>query len=536
MQKAVVASEEQWPSEVERLRQEVERLRREKSDLELLMEMNIEYSDSVEEGLLHNLDSTKHRLRQEIVKLRQEIQELHTRVADLQREKSDLELLIKLNVEYADFIEDGLLDKVESTIRESERQFRLMSETIPVPIFVSRIADMRIVFANEPASELLGVIHERLTDHRAEEFYLTEDQQAMRRILEQEGYISRYEMQIQRFDGHRRWVLVSARPLIFDALPCVLTALYDMTERKQAEAEITALNEQLELRVEERTVELQQANQALRQSLEQLRLTQHQLVQAEKSVALAGLVAGIAHEINNPVGIGVTSASYLEQQTQEILAMYEQDTMTRTALEQYFQTAQESATIILRNLQRAAEQVKSFKQVAVDQTSSERRRFSVKAYMDDLMISLHPKFRHTQHTVTIMCPDNLAITSYPGVFSQIMTNLVINTLTHGFEHQDQGAITIDVRQENDMLRLEFRDNGRGMSAEECSRAFDAFYTTKRGQGGTGLGLHIVYNLVTQKLGGTISCESRPGGGTAFILHIPIFFSEHVDYQQPGSGD
>jgi hypothetical protein len=135
----------------------------------------------------------------------------------------------------------------------------------------------------------------------------------------------------------------------------------------------------------------------------------------------------------------------------------------------------------------------------------------------------------------VNCPDNIEMTSYPGVFSQIMTNLLINTLTHGFEHQQQGAITIDIRPEDDIVRLEFQDNGRGMSAEECSRAFDAFYTTKRGQGGTGLGLHIVYNLMTQKLGGQISYESTPGEGTTFILHIPFFPKQNEHHLQGGGG-
>ena len=516
-----VVSEASLSAEVARLRDDVERLRREKSELEVLMEMNIEHSDFVEDELLQNLDATRHRLRKEIAKLRQEIHALHQRIRDLQCEKTDLELLVKLNVEHADFIEEDLLNKIESTIRDSERQFRLISETVPVPILVNRIDNLEIVFANEPAHELLSTRSELLIGQHIARFYRPEDVQTIRRIMARDDVISQYEMPVQRLNGHQRWVLLSARSLMFDARACVLTALYDMTERKQAEQEITALNEQLEYRVSERTIELQHANQALQESLDQLRLAQNQLIQAEKSVALAGLVAGIAHEINNPIGIGVTSASYLDQQTRDIVAMYTQDTMTRSALEHYFRTAQESSTIILRNLQRAAEQIKSFKQVAVDQTISERRPFAVKDYLDELMLTLYPKFKHTRHTITVECPEEIVITSYPGVLSQILTNLVINSLMHGFERQEQGDIRITVSQECETLYLDFRDNGRGMTVEECSRAFDAFYTTKRGQGGSGLGLHIVYNLVTQKLGGTIACDSSPGTGTIFRLCLPL---------------
>lgn len=503
------------------LRQEITTLRREKTELEELMEVNIAYSDVVEEQLLSDLEATRKGLLLEIKNLRQEIQNLYQQVADLQQEKADLEILIDLNIQHSDIIEEDLLKKVETTLRESERQFRLISQTIPVPILVNRLADMAILFVNKPASELFGLPVEQLLASKTEKFYAHTDWQMIHKLLSEQGDVENYEMQIRREDGTFRWVILSAQLLTFNNTPCLLNALYDMTERKQAEQEIRLLNEQLELRVEKRTKELQQANQALRHSIETLKLTQEQLIQAEKSVALAGLVAGIAHEINNPVGIGVTSASYLEQQTRELRTMYKQGTMTRSTLEKYLESAAEAAVIILRNLQRAAEQVKSFKQVAVDQTSSEQRRFKLKTYIDDLMLSLHPKFKHTNHTITIHCPEEIEITSYPGAFSQIITNLVINTLTHGFERKTQGEIVLEVMAEDNILRLRYHDNGRGMTQEERSRAFDAFYTTRRGQGGTGLGLHIVYNLVTQKLGGEITCESAPGMGTTFMIQFPV---------------
>lgn len=293
------------------------------------------------------------------------------------------------------------------------------------------------------------------------------------------------------------------------------------TELKQAEAALLKMNEELEQRVEERTVELKSVNVALQTSLDTLQKTQVRLVQSEMLAALGGLVAGVSHEINNPVGIGVTAASYLQQQSQEIGRLYHEGKMTRPDLEKYLNVASESSDIILGNLRRAAELIQSFKQVAVDRTSGERRLFNLKDYIGEILLSLHPKLKKTEHTVITHCPDDVNIQSFPGAFSQIISNLVLNSLMHGFERKNQGEIRLDVTVEQGTLLMRYSDNGRGMSAQEVARIFEPFYTTKRGQGGSGLGLHIVYNLVTQRLKGIIECESLPGAGTTFIIQIPM---------------
>ncbi|GAK59776.1 multi-sensor signal transduction histidine kinase [Candidatus Vecturithrix granuli] len=295
----------------------------------------------------------------------------------------------------------------------------------------------------------------------------------------------------------------------------------EIAERKRVEEALRKLNEELEHRVEARTIELKEINTALRESLETLKETQDQLIQAEKMAALGGLVAGIAHEINTPIGIGVTAVSYLEQKTQEFEKKYERGQMNRSDLEKYVKIAKEATIMILKNLWRAADQIQSFKQVAIDQTCDEQRRFKLKACIDDLLLSLHPKLSKTQHTITVHCPEDLELTSYPGVFSQILTNLILNSLSHGFEQKAQGTMMLQITCDHNMLRLQYSDDGCGMAAETRLRIFEPFYTTKRGQGGTGLGLHIVYNLVTQQLGGRIECESTPGIGTTFHIQIPI---------------
>ena len=300
-----------------------------------------------------------------------------------------------------------------------------------------------------------------------------------------------------------------------------VTIYDDITERKWAEESLHKLNEELEQRVQARTNELQKANKALQESLFRLEQTQNQLVQSEKMAALGGLVAGIAHEINTPVGIGVTAASYLRQKTEDIRQDYEQQTMKRSDLEKYLDLTNDSTLMILFNLQRAADLIQSFKQVAVDQTTWDKRTFKLREYIDKVLLSLLPKLKRTQHTVTVNCSHDIELTSYPGDFSQILTNLIINSLTHGFEHIDRGEIGIDVSIRDDLLIIEYHDNGKGIAPEHLPKIFEPFYTTKRGQGGSGLGLNIVYNLVTQRLNGRITCHSVEGSGTTFILEIPL---------------
>jgi signal transduction histidine kinase len=195
--------------------------------------------------------------------------------------------------------------------------------------------------------------------------------------------------------------------------------------------------------------------------------------------------------------------------------------MKRSDLEKYLDTAGQSSSMILKNLQRAAELIQSFKQVAVDQSSEERRAFAVKPYLDEILLSLHPKLKRTQLTTEIHADDGLTLDSYPGVFAQIVTNLVMNSLIHAYEPGERGHLVFNLKQKNNHFVFEYADDGRGISKENLSKIFDPFFTTKRGQGGSGLGLHIIYNLVTQKLGGTIRCESEVGQGTQFIIEAPV---------------
>jgi len=262
------------------------------------------------------------------------------------------------------------------------------------------------------------------------------------------------------------------------------------------------------------------SSQALQDSLETLKKTQNQLIQSEKMASLGGLVAGVAHEINTPLGISVTASSFLERKTKEIKELFDLNRLKRSDFKKFIEIGMDSASSILANLNRAAELIQSFKQVAVDQTVEEKRVFGLKHYIDEVFISLRPRYKRTQHQITVNCPDSIQLNSYPGVFMQVLTNLVMNSLLHGFDNIEKGQISIDISDNDQTVLIVYKDNGKGMSEEQLAKIYDPFYTTRRGQGGTGLGMHIVYNLVTQSLSGEISCNSKQGEYTVFQITIP----------------
>lgn len=278
--------------------------------------------------------------------------------------------------------------------------------------------------------------------------------------------------------------------------------------------------EQAKLELEQRVAEVNSANTELQSTLEKLRLTQEQLVQTEKMASLGGLVAGIAHEINTPIGVGVTAASTLQSKTMAMSRDYTDNKLTNTGLQRYIDLATQSSEIILSNLNRAAELIQSFKQVAVDQSSSEYRSFPVRQYLQEVLLSLKPKLKKTRLEVVIDCDSELQINSYPGAIAQIVTNLVMNSIVHAYDPEETGTLTIKVTQEAEKLHLRYSDDGRGMSPEHASKVFDPFFTTRRGTGGSGLGMHIVFNLVHQQLNGTVTLKSKVGEGTIVDIHIP----------------
>jgi two-component system NtrC family sensor kinase len=271
--------------------------------------------------------------------------------------------------------------------------------------------------------------------------------------------------------------------------------------------------DRLERAVHERTALLEQRNVALQEA-------QSELVRQEKLASLGRLVAGVAHEINTPLGICVTATSHLVQElklTREELAAGD---MTAESLEQFFDIVDQSLRIMTTNTQRAAALVRSFKQVAVDQSSDDIRSFDLKKYLSEVLLSLQPKLKGRPVKVEVDCGPDINLESFPGAVSQVVTNMLMNSLVHGFEGDQAGVIVIKGALEGDTVVLDYSDNGAGMDAETLAKLFDPFFTTRRGSGGSGLGAHILYNLVTGALGGTVKVESAPGQGLQYHLRFP----------------
>jgi len=276
----------------------------------------------------------------------------------------------------------------------------------------------------------------------------------------------------------------------------------------------------LELQVKERTHLIEEQKEELQSTLENLRKTQEQLVESEKMAALGGLVAGVAHEINTPVGIGITAITTLMDDVQKMAESFKNNEISRKDFRDFMQAAYDAGELIQKNLERTASLIQSFKQVSVDQVTEQQRVFKMKSYLQDIISSLQPKLKQKDIRLIIDCDDKLELNSFPGVFAQIFTNLLLNSFHHGFSNRDTGTITIKTQMNNEMLHILYSDDGIGISSKDLPHIFEPFYTTDQ-QKGLGLGLNIIYNLIRQKLQGLISCSSEPGMGALFKIDIPV---------------
>lgn len=275
---------------------------------------------------------------------------------------------------------------------------------------------------------------------------------------------------------------------------------------------------------------LRRANEELKQAYQSLARAQEDLVQKEKLAALGALMAGIAHELNTPIGNSLMVASTFESQTGAIREHFANgENMRRSELASYLENAGTTTEILMRNLQRAADMVSNFKQVAVDQTSMQRRAFLLSEVVSSNVLTLMPAIKRTPFQVVQAVPDALMMDSYPGPLGQVIANLVNHAIMRAFDGRSEGQVEIVAEYEtSDRIALHVRDNGNGLNAADRERVFDRFSTTKAGAGGSGLSLHIVHSIVSDILGGSITVASTEGHGTCFTLSLPLEAPRHED--------
>ena len=315
--------------------------------------------------------------------------------------------------------------------------------------------------------------------------------------------------QFERVRPNAHTHLVQGKPIHENGeLQGFVTTYTDITELKQVQMALSRANEQLQKNVADRTNEL--------------RHTQDDLVRSEKLAALGSLVAGVAHELNTPIGNSLLTSSTLHAKTEEFAKKVSAGNIRRSDLNAYLQSAQHASELIEHGLKSAADLVASFKQVAVDQASSKRRRYHLSKVCHDVIATMMAKIRQAGLQISMDIPLHIEMDSFPGPFDQVIGNLVDNAILHAFDGQRVGQIRIKASMHDSAtVEIRFEDNGVGIPKENLKRIFDPFFTTKLGQGGSGLGMHIVYNIVSNLLGGQIQVLSEENTGTCFVMHIPL---------------
>ncbi|KZY60146.1 hypothetical protein A3742_15325 [Oleiphilus sp. HI0071] len=285
------------------------------------------------------------------------------------------------------------------------------------------------------------------------------------------------------------------------------------------EQQLREINEMLEERVEERTKRLIESNQELEKTNTALNDTMDQLVQADKLASLGSLVAGVAHELNTPIGNATMASSTLKDFAERIQQQLATGSVTKSGLKEFLNDAIMAAGITSRNLEKASELITSFKQVATDQSSSQRRTFSLNELFHEILLTLHPQTKKKAIKIELDVASEISLDSYPGPLGQVLSNLIMNAFIHGFEDRMQGRIRISAMKEEDKVQITLEDDGKGIPETALPKIFDPFYTTRLGQGGSGLGLHICHNIVVDTLAGKIRAESEVGQGTRFLLTL-----------------
>ena len=398
--------------------------------------------------------------------------------------------------------------RAEDAIAEGRRLLQQVIDTVPAVINV-KDKQLRYVLMNRYMAGIFGIDPAdaigRTTTDLMSRYGAQKTDENDKRVLAAGRGLGFYEEEYLDSSGNLRQWLVNKLPLLNPdgEIENIVTVALDIGERKRGE------------------LEMRKAKDAAEAALRNLRETQNSLIEAEKLAALGRLVAGVAHEVNNPIGISLTVASSLERKTALFVAEVARGDLRRSSLNDFLETSRDASSQLVANLNRAAELITSFKQVAADRNYSDQRVFDLGDLTEQVVMSLRPGLRKHKLTLNVDCQPNLTMNSYPGPYGQVLTNLFLNAVAHAFPDGKPGAVDIQVRESGkDNVEIIFSDNGCGMSLDVRRRAFDPFFTTRRDQGGTGLGLHIVYSIVTNRLGGRLDLDSEPGGGTRIQIILP----------------
>ena len=336
-----------------------------------------------------------------------------------------------------------------------------------------------------------------------------------------EGRVNGLEVNFTMRDGQDKVFMLSSERFIYESEECVLTMSVDVTQRKILESDLMELNSNLEQRVAQRTRDLDQSHQELEQTMQTLQRAQEELIQSDKLASLGSLVAGVAHELNTPIGNALIAASSMSEEVVKLQRSVSNGGVKRSEFDTFMARISEGSELTLRSLNRAVTLISSFKQVAVDQASERRREFDLAQVLNEVIDTLKPKLKLSGTELKMDLHAGLDMRSYPGPLGQVIINLFTNALAHAFEGGKSGLISVKARaQGKDRVRITVSDNGTGIAPEHLGQVFDPFFTTKLGSGGSGLGLSVSHRIVTKILGGQISIQSQPGQGATFELNLP----------------
>lgn len=406
----------------------------------------------------------------------------------------------------------------DDALRDSRTKFWRIFASAPVAMSVTRLSDRSHVDANPAWEALFGIERSAVLTRSTGELGFWVDMDVYDGLytrIARDETVAQQEVRI-RPQGREgiATCLVSGCRLRINGEDCGLWSLVDISELRRVQAHIEELNEKLEQRVAERTAEL-------RTTLETLKQARSELVRSEKLAALGALVAGIAHELNTPIGNSVTVATTLAARTNEMAREFATGALRRSSFDAYVNDARDAVGLLMRSQQRAQELVRSFKQVAVDQSSEQRRPFELGEMLHEIAVTLGPMLKAAHCTLDIASFPALQMDSYPGALGQILTNLIGNAVVHAFAGRPGGHIAVTVLTAPEQASICVADDGKGIDSASLQRIFDPFFTTRLGKGGSGLGLYIAYNLVTRSLGGQIDVDSTPGTGTRFTVTLPL---------------